>query len=257
MSWQGASSGDMTEFPYPGLVGRELDESVLDALLDGQCLPVDVPEQACVVAEMLTSLAGPAEPGELAGETAARSAFTRRPYPAGVSGAGRPARQRRSWLRAPCTGLAAALVTAAAGLGGAAAAYVGVLPGPIQNFAHNAIGAPPARHASLHRPPGRQITVRRPDGGPTSPAASQPTPAPGKAKVHAKPVHPAHPAHPPKPVHPAHPKARRGAARGDRAGLPGGHLGNARAADSAARSARPALRRRIRGAWPRIHGSPR
>ena len=46
-----------------------------------------------------------------------------------------------------------ALVTAAAGLGSTAAAYAGVLPSPIQHFAHVAIGAPaPPPGNSPHAP---------------------------------------------------------------------------------------------------------
>jgi hypothetical protein len=48
--------------------------------------------------------------------------------------------------------MAAALLTAAAGLGSIAAAYVGVLPGPIQKVAHVTVGAPLPPHGSAHRP---------------------------------------------------------------------------------------------------------
>jgi hypothetical protein len=135
----------MPGFPFPGRAGRELDQSLLDALADGQSLPPDAPEELRAVADMLAGLADPEGPGELAGEAAARAAFARLVSPARVS---RPPARRRSWLSAPRAGLAAALVAAAAGLGGvAAAAYAGVLPGPAQNWAHHMIGAPPARHA--------------------------------------------------------------------------------------------------------------
>jgi hypothetical protein len=151
----------MPGFPLPGRLGRELDEPLLDALLDGQ-LPPDAPEELRTVAEMLAGLAGPAEPGELAGEgklvgeAAAQSAFTRRASPAGVSPAARPARRKTSWRAvAPRARAAAVLAAAAIGLGSTtAAAYAGMLPSPIQNIAHHMIGAPPA-HRTGHPKPGK------------------------------------------------------------------------------------------------------
>jgi hypothetical protein len=75
------------------------------------------------LAVMLAALAGPAEPGELAGEAAARAAFTRVASPARIcAAAGRPARRGRSRRRVRGrVRLAAALVAAAAGLGSTAA----------------------------------------------------------------------------------------------------------------------------------------
>jgi hypothetical protein len=156
MSAPGASPSEMPGFPFSGRVGPELDEHLLDTILTGQQLPPDAPEQAHVVAEMLASLISPAGSGELGGEEAARSAFARAASPVGVSPAARrPTRRKPSWLPLPLSArLAAVLVAAAAGLGGTVAAYAGVLPGPIQNLAHHAIGAPAARPASA-RAPGR------------------------------------------------------------------------------------------------------
>jgi hypothetical protein len=154
MSGPGAFSGEMPGFPFPGRPGRELDESLLDMILNGQSLPPDAPEEMHALAEMLADLVGPAEPGELAGEAAARFAFARGASPAGVSPA---ARRRLSWLSSLSTRLAAVLVAGAVGLGSvAAAAYAGMLPGPMQDLAYRAIGAPPARHA----PGARQATNR-------------------------------------------------------------------------------------------------
>jgi hypothetical protein len=69
--------------------------------------------------------------------------FARRASPAAAS---HPARRRSSWLSTLVTAMAAVLVAAAVGLGSvAAAAYRGMLPGPMQGLAHRAIGAPPAR----------------------------------------------------------------------------------------------------------------
>jgi hypothetical protein len=164
----------MSQFPDPGLDGPELDEQLLDAILAGQRLPPDAPEQACAVAEMLASLAGPADPGDLAGEQAARVAFARaaslaaspaaahssaaalplddpsatRPTDTRRLAASRAARLRRSLIpRRVGARLAAALTTGAMVLGGTVAAYAGVLPGPIQNLAHDTIGAPSADRA--------------------------------------------------------------------------------------------------------------
>ena len=81
MSGPGASSGEMHGFPLPCRAGCELDEPLLDALLDRQPLPPDVPEQAEVVAEMLASLAASRElPGEAArtGAMTMASALPRR-----------------------------------------------------------------------------------------------------------------------------------------------------------------------------------
>src|SRR5258708_23511820 len=104
----------MTGFPCPSRPGRELGETLLDALLNGQSPPPDAPEQACVVAEMLADLAGPAEPGELAGEAAARSAIARCPSLPGVSPAtDRPPRRRRCWRPSPRPRLTAARLVAA------------------------------------------------------------------------------------------------------------------------------------------------
>jgi hypothetical protein len=174
----------MPGFLPPSRPGRELGEPLLDAILEGRSLPPDAPEELCVVAEMLANLAGPAEPGELAGEAAARLGLARLASPAGVSPvAHRSARRKRSWISVPGGArLGAALIAAAVGLGGAAAAYAGALPGPIQNIAHHMFGAPPARDADLHRPlPG-------PDrSGPSTRRAPRPAKAAsGKAKGHGK-----------------------------------------------------------------------
>jgi hypothetical protein len=197
----------MPRFPLPSRPGSELGEPLLDALLDGQTLPPDAPEQARTVAEMLADLAGPAEPGELAGEAAARSAFARCPSPAGVSPPARRSGRRRSWpSRSPR--LAAALIAAAVGLGGTAAAYAGVLPGPVQDFAHHLIGAPPAHGADRpklqsHNPgrgqpgegqPGGRKAHHTPGAATRGQSKGHGTPLPsqkhGKAKGHSKPVPP-------------------------------------------------------------------
>jgi len=151
MTGPGASPGEMPKTPVPGRAEPELDEQLLDAILAGQQLPDGAPEQAHVVAEMLASLAGPADPGDLAAEPALRAAFARAapptasPGPASPAGPAQPGR-RRSWLPIRLSArLGAALAAVLVMLGGTVAAYAGVLPGPIQNLAHRAIDAPPAR----------------------------------------------------------------------------------------------------------------
>jgi len=136
--------------PYSRQSPDELEASLLDAFLNGQSLPADTPAQLRVVAEMLASLAGPAGQGELAGEAAARVAFARAASRAATSPATQrlSRRPRPSWLRAPVSArLAAGLVAAAIGVGGAAAAYADVLPDPIQDLAHYLLHAPSPRPA--------------------------------------------------------------------------------------------------------------
>jgi hypothetical protein len=153
----------MPRGPASELDDSDLSDSVLDMLLTGQPLPADAPRQARMTADALASLGDPQRPGALAGEAAARSAFARTAAaPATHSPAtrltGRRAQSRRFLRVRPR--LAAVLAAVAISLGGtAAAAYAGVLPAPIQDFAHLTVGAPaphhvaprplPARHARL------------------------------------------------------------------------------------------------------------
>jgi hypothetical protein len=150
MSGPDASPPEMPGFPFFRRPAMPLDESVLDALLTGQSLPPDAPEQARTVAHVLASLADPAVPGALAGEADARRAFVRAASLVSASPATRrrPGRRPRRFAASLTSKLAAGLVAVTVGLGGAAAAaYAGALPAPIQDFAHDAIGAPRA-----HRP---------------------------------------------------------------------------------------------------------
>ncbi len=150
------ASEEMPGLPFPRQPAMPLDESLLDALLTGTSLPPDAPEQVRRLADLLASIADPAAPGALTGEAAARAAFARGACPAAMP----PARGLASW-RSPrrlaaflATRLAAVLAAVAIGLGGVAAAYADVLPAPIQDFAHAAIGAPAA-----HRPAGTRRTA--------------------------------------------------------------------------------------------------
>jgi hypothetical protein len=227
MSEPDASSGEMRGFPFPGRPGRELDESLLDAFLDGQSLPPDAPEELRAVAEMLADAAGPAEPAELAGEAAARSAFARLASPAGVSPPARSARRKRSRLTVPRSSrIAAALVAAAIGLGGTAAAYAGALPSPVQDFANRMIGAPPAHRISHPTPqPARHHSRDADRAKPRSTTAiSQKahakSPQPSRPAHPSKPPHPSKPAHPSRPPHPSKPPQPGAARPGAAAGTP-------------------------------------
>jgi hypothetical protein len=201
MGERDASPSEMPGFPFPSQPGCELGEPLLDALLDGRSLPPDAPGEARAVAQMLADLAGPAEPGELAGEAAARSVLARGGPPVRVGPPARPAPRRRSWA-ARCARPAAALIAAAVGLGGTAAAYAGALPGPIQNFAHHTIGAPPTHgagplmpHPSQASPgpagpsqprPGRHKGQATPGAATPGQGKGLPPQAHGKAKGHAR-----------------------------------------------------------------------
>lgn len=178
--------------PRPGQP-RELDESWLDMILNGQSLPPDAPQEMHALAEALADVAGPAEAGNLPGEGTARFAFTRRrASPAGVSPAARPAKPRRSRLSALLsTRLAVVLVAAAVVLGCTAAVYAGVLPGPVQDFAHRVIGAPPAHRADSPTPHhGKSGTRGRREGQPGNgksgrrQAHAAPTATAGEGKGH-------------------------------------------------------------------------
>jgi hypothetical protein len=68
--------------------------------------------------------------------------------------------------------LAAIFATAAVAVGGTAAAYADVLPGPVQEFAHRLIDAPPASHGAAHSPSGSQSSGGQ-RGGVSSPSATQ------------------------------------------------------------------------------------
>ena len=175
MSGPDALHGEMPGFP-PGRPGGERDEPLLDMIFDRRPIPPGAPPEMHDLVRMLAAVAGPAESGDLAGETAALAAFSRLVPPAGIS----PAAARPAWRwlsRRPARArlpVAAALITTAAGLASITAAYVGVLPDPIQQMAHVTVGAPaPAQDHSHQSATGRKA---RPSATPDRRrAASQPT----------------------------------------------------------------------------------
>jgi hypothetical protein len=161
-------------------------------ILERRPVPPGAPPEFHGLARMLAAVAGPAEPGDLAGQDAAHAAFARLASRPGTSHAALRS-ARRSLSERPARGrlpLAAALAVAAAGLGSTAAAFAGVLPSPIQHVAHEAIGAPPPPHGVSPRP----LTVasspmprhpRPSDTGSRQPAAS---PDPVSDKTHRGPL---------------------------------------------------------------------
>ena len=155
--------GEMPEFPFPR---RTSDQTVpgvaLDRLLDGEFVTEQAMPAVEALADLLAAAAGPPSDRELSGQTAATAAFARerdagrKPRPA-------TAARRRSMLATLLgTKLAAAAAAGALGFGGlAAAAYAGALPEPIQDFAHQTVGAPAA--SGDHADPGGQGSAHRND----------------------------------------------------------------------------------------------
>jgi hypothetical protein len=120
------------------------EDTSVEALLAGSGLPAGADPELRPVDDVLAALSGHPAGDELAGLAAAQAEFRRHVV--------RPAQVRQSAHRRPGglasrlsvkVGAATALVVMA--LGGAAAAYAGVLPGSWQQFAHRTIGAPAYR----------------------------------------------------------------------------------------------------------------
>jgi hypothetical protein len=211
MSGPGAIPGEMPGFPFPGRPGGEPDEPLLDMIIARRALPPDAPLEMHDLARMLAALAGPGEPGELAGEAAARVAFAGLASPAGISPAAcQPVRHRRSRPSRRLTPsrlrVAVTLVAAAAGIS-VLAAYADVLPTPVQQLAHVAVAAPPPHHSGqpLSAAPNPSPAGSTAAGSP-APSARPAHPAPGPAARSSRPA--AWPTRPPWgwtqwPVHPA------------------------------------------------------
>lgn len=151
-------------------------DSALDELLAAGQPPQDPPAELQPVAAVLAALrAGPAD-AELAGRARAVAEFrstVRVSHRADRSRARRPVpfRARLSSKLAIITAATTVAVT-----GTVAAAYVGVLPGPIQRAAHEVIAAPPAHG----RPAPAAFRARRLR---TRSAAAHPLPAGSGAPV--------------------------------------------------------------------------
>ncbi len=203
MSGSDASSGEMPGFPFPGRSGPEPDEPLLDTILNGRPLPAHAPQGMLALADRLASLGRPAGPGEVPGEAAAMAAFRSSVAGASVSPAGGEPAHRKPARRPPPRRRAARPARLAGGLFvvmvglGSAAAYADVLPGPVQDFAHHVIDAPPAHvsrvrsgdHQQSNAPAGHPRARVRPRRIPPSPAGTpgngnrEPSPARQRAKL--------------------------------------------------------------------------
>jgi hypothetical protein len=221
MTGPDASSGEMGRLSVPGRAGRDHDEVLLDMILDRRPLPPDAPPGMHTLAGGLAGLAAAPGEGQLPGQAAALAAFARSGSPAStlpLPGVPSQPRQGR-WLtagRARLSAAAAVIVVAVSGT--AAAAYAGVLPASVQNFAHRVIDAPAAHHQVPDGRGGQGQQGRSPGTARPSPHAGRPA-KPGKQKGHKgrghrsehgqpakkpKPSHPAHPSHPAPTAHPGH-----------------------------------------------------
>jgi hypothetical protein len=173
MNGPGGWDGDMPDLPSspPGGVPA-IGDSAYEVLLAGDLPPADAERGLRPLAEAIAALTVAPSAREIAGEADARAAyrggFTRarraRARPDRIrSAGGRNAGRGRIRLLASVlsvkliTASAVAAVAAAGGL--TAAAYAGVLPAPVQSFAHHALGAPAPHVAG---PPGQPVTSSGP-----------------------------------------------------------------------------------------------
>jgi hypothetical protein len=153
--------------PSPLQDGPAVTDADLAALLAGKR---DVAPWLLPVADVLGALRTEPSPGELAGEARALAEFRRR---AGTPVARHRARRAARRTSRLSTKAAAGAAAGAVLLGGAAtAAFAGVLPAPIQQFAHDIIGAPGAPPASQPGPASGKPTVPTPFASPAKHAAS-------------------------------------------------------------------------------------
>jgi hypothetical protein len=172
----------MPEFPSPadGAV-PPVGDSALDELLTSGQPPQDAAAELQPVAAVLAALrAGPAD-GELAGQARVLAEFRSTvhvSHRAGRSRARRPVPLRKR-LGSRLAVITAATAVAVAGTAGAA--YVGVLPAPLQQAAHDVIAAaPPAGGASDGHTAAEAIRTH-PLPSPSEPAIPSPvtgTPSP-------------------------------------------------------------------------------
>ena len=176
MTDTGVPNGDMPNIPHSPLQdGPAVTDADLAALLAGK---EDVAPGLRPAADVLAALSAEPGPGELAGEARALAEFRRR--------AGAPAPRHRAHGTAGLSSRLSAKVAASAAagavvLGGAAtAAYAGVLPAPIQRFAHDAIGAPNAPSAPHSPAPGKTVAPSGQLAPHGQPAASAKPHSPGR-----------------------------------------------------------------------------
>lgn len=164
MSDHGVWPGDMPSLPFRRRPSDPPEAEQLDALLDGSMGASENPDWRGV-ANVLQAAAGPATASEVADsrelESIVLAAFRAAQHDVFAAAADRPLVKRRVTtpglgplrrLRTTGSRIAAAVSCAVLGVGGiATAAYANALPGPVQSFAHDVIGAPvphPARGGS-------------------------------------------------------------------------------------------------------------
>jgi hypothetical protein len=186
----GVPNGEMPNILRPGRRDvSPLSEAALAALLAGTEPPAEPAPGLQHVADVLAALrAGPTS-AELAGEARALAEFRRR---TGVPALPRRSRHREPWASASRLGVKVAAVAGitALSLGGLATAAVnGALPAPVQRFAHEAVGAPPASGGSPvttqgHRAKHRTSASSQGTGQVVRPAAPGPCTAYVRASVH-------------------------------------------------------------------------
>jgi hypothetical protein len=131
-----------------------LDGETADRLLAGRLDPADAPPGYAEVAVVLSAVAGPPTPVELAGEAAATATFVATVRPTARSR--RRAGGRRTALGSRLVALAAAALCAML-VGGVAAAATGTLPEPARRVVHAVTRAAhhqPARHVVPRHDPG-------------------------------------------------------------------------------------------------------
>ena len=142
MNDEGVPNDDMPNFIRPAARdGLPFSDAALAALLAGTEPPEPMPGLQ-PVADVLAALRSGPTGDELAGEASVLAEFRR-----GAGVVARPPAPHRPRRVTSLVGARAAVAAAVAALslgGLATAAYAGILPAPVQRFAHDTIGAPPA-----------------------------------------------------------------------------------------------------------------
>jgi hypothetical protein len=193
-----APQNEMADVRFRSRPGFEPEEPLLEMILDGYPLPPDAPPGLPTLAAGLSDLAGPAGPGALIGETAALAAFRQAANRGAAPPAMAPRRRRRPLAAAARVRLASLSTAAAITVAGTAAAYAGVLPAALQNFAHSIIGAPSGGNGHGSQLPGHPQPAVSPGASSARSGAAghSPQTGPGSAANPAgrghQPVRPAH-----------------------------------------------------------------
>src|SRR3954453_7523437 len=118
-----------------------IDAWTLESLLDGGVTSDPQAPGVLELGALISAARGPATPAELSGEEAARAAFVG----SAAGSIARSATPRRFAVLSTMLGSKIALAAAASALtlgGASAAAFTGHLPGPVQDAAHQLLGAP-------------------------------------------------------------------------------------------------------------------